>query len=746
MLNKKIFFLLFLAVTLSSCTGYFFVNKTVKKGKIAYHENDFDTAFELFDKVAERNQKSAEAFYFRAKIYEMRNQPQNALSDFKKSFQLSNNKAITGLIIGKILFDRKIYDESLLYLAASYKSDSTNLSTVYYLMLTLSATGNSDKSFLLYERAPERDTSWQLNYAIAVAADSLEMLDFAELYYRKSTRLNRSNSDTYIALCKLLIKREKYDEALRFATNGVRYTNNVEFHKIRLEIFEKQQRWQEAMSEATTLYNMTNDIDFIIKRAKIFQNAGLFNNALNDFTFVLSIDSINSTALFSRALINSRLVNKEIALEDFTNYLKLDTTKLDPHHIITAKFLVSRLASTIPPPVIDIIKPVVFEKVFLGIDSLSDTLIIRGKIFERAKLDNFFINKVEVKGYEQGFSVQIPFPDNDSVVFETVDMFGNIFKQHFKILKIEDSKPEIIIIYPKIENNNLANIEIESRFMKTKFRCFDKNYISNVIVNRDTIYKVSGINTVLIDTVIPVPTDNKINIEVKNTFGHSSHKNFKINKITAPLTQKNKNDILVLIFNGKQTSTNETNKITDQIISLLSKSINVDIQISQLADNKSIQRYLIFDLPQLVENKKYIDVLIFFTGMGIEEKVASYWLPAKSDVNDKTTWFNFSFLQSVSSIIRVDGNLAFISNSVFLPERFLGNEISDENIQTLFVKVLNNGFDLLFSELQNAYENKEIVDFISLLETISKKKQKYIEIGWLNGFAKKRDKPALIVW
>lgn len=727
----------------------------MKLAKQAFLSKDYDKAFELFGKVIQRNSYNHEAFYYRGQIYEHRNMQQLAANDYIKAFETADNKMLSGLAAGRMLYKTKVYEKSLSYLKTAYNIDTTNIETIYYLMMALSANDKPDEALLLFDKIENPEKEWSLIYAKAIASDSLEMPEYARIFYRASIELNDTVINVYTAFVKMLINTENYEAALEIVSYGITKTNSIELFKIRFGILEHQSLWREAIADASTLYNMTNEIYYIEKRAAFFRKLGMHTEVLNDCSFVLSVDSTNCNAWFLRGVTNNILQNTAQTLTDFTIFLNCDTTQLPARQVQFAKEQIKRLIANIPSSTIKIIEPIVYEDKFWGIDSLKDSLLISGYVLENSTTKQLIINGSIVyleyeNSREKKFYKKIPYPKNDTVTIVCKDIFDKIAEKKYTILLIKKENPEIILEYPQTDSlSGVAHIKVRNRFINVKAKYTGKNPLAKVTINKNKVWQADeNIETqISLNSSVPLPEENRIIIEVIDVFGQNTTKEYKINLITDKILDENiKKDILFLIFDGMEIEEEKNETIIEQLTSIIEKTSNAEYILSPLEDKKSIEKYLLFEFPQLIAAKKYRDIIVFFTGMGIENIEESYWLPKKSTIYDRLTWQNLAFLSSLSNLLKVEGNLIYMSNSTFLSQNLAPETDNANNQQFIFVKILNVGNNILQKVMNESQINRINVDLLEILKILSISHPGIVDLTLIDDNANAKHNPITVIW
>ncbi|MDD4747205.1 MAG: tetratricopeptide repeat protein [Salinivirgaceae bacterium] len=747
-------YILLLSLTFTSCINSFFTKRNVQMGKDAFYKNDKKTAFSYFDKAARISKRRGEAYYFRGVIYEEQNRPELALNDYIHSFKYSENKALSGLAVGRMLVEKGKFEAGLPYLESAIKFDSTDVNIGYYLMRTLINLGKSDEAIILFEKYADAEKDASMNYAKALAADSLGIPDYAIVFYRNAIELNASIPELYADFAQLLFKTGNTEAALEVSTLGIELHNNVNCYKVRLQIFIYQYQWHKAISEATTLYNITKKLEYIERRARIYQFLGLLNNANKDYTFILSTEPNNSNALFHRAIVNQRLQNDYMVLYDLNLLLNIDEKLVPEWQINRAREIMLLTGQEIPPSTISITKPKPLNNKYLGYSSKNDSIEINGTVVENAKISKLTINGIEIqtKTSEKRvrlFKHTLPYPTNDTIKVELYDVYENHIEQTYELIPTEKNNPELILFEPTPDSTNKAQTLALDRFFRIKFLTADESYISHVSINNTLFDNPTNSRTFMVDTLVPIPSNNKLTISAFDVFGNKTIKSMdlKVQRDTKVMATKVRKDMLFVIINGTLNQ-NADSTFMPQLSELLSNASNVEILVIDKNEKRSLERELLFNLPKKIKQGEYRDLVMWFNGDGIEEKESSYWYPAVYDSMDKQTWFNISFLSSFTETINPKGSVIYIANSIFLPERLTGKQVNQNQPQALFFKHTVNKNDTVsaIKYIEKRVLETGRVDWIQLITDLSELSPEQFKYGWIEGYYKKHNLPAIMFW
>jgi hypothetical protein len=399
---------------------------------------------------------------------------------------------------------------------------------------------------------------------------------------------------------------------------------------------------------------------------------------------------------------------------------------------------------------VSITEPALYQKQFLGYKEKSDSILIKGTYVENAKMTSLTINDINAKTHVfseriKMFSQIIPFPKDDTIRIAAIDMYENIREVAYPLIPYEDKAPEIMIFYPQVDTSGLAKVERKGRFFSIKVFTADKNFISEVSINESVFYKGMNKRTFLLDTLVPIPADNKIRLAVKDIFDNISTREFTIdyseNKLQNEVAIR---DVLVLFFEGKTTDSLKSADIRQ----IFEKTANVDLRVMESTSKKSVERYLMFELPHVVSESKYKDVIVWFCGQGVEEPEASYWWPTDANSSNKQTWFNLSFLSSITKIIHLRGTLVYITGNTFLPKRLIDTRGNNQNTQAFVFKNNSQQTDSLSVPyiLEKAFEIGQKVDFIQTLEQLSAEHPESFRTGWLKEHYRNHSMPVILFW
>jgi len=636
---------------LSSCVGGFFSKRLIQKGEENFRNGKYREAIANYNNAILWNHKQSQAYLGLAKIFDKQQQADEALKFYEKTLRFDPYNKEALYRISELHFQKKNYSIIVNLLQIAIDRYPKNDTLTYFLALGLIYSGNAQEALWLIDQFESEQKHPKLIYAKGLAADSLELYDYAAIYFRQAIEADSLNQNAYISLVDLWNRQGDLESIKSLLPKAIILFRNKYFLDIQLSLVVSEFRWNEAISLATTLYNLTSNLDYIEKRARYFQIQGLLLNALNDYNFILSVDPNRVSTLFNRAVLQMRLGNESSNFNDIQRFLELADSTTPEWQIARAREIAGQYQREIASPRLKISFPLEKDKKFLILESFSDSILIRGKISKNVLPQSLTINGIKARFFnftpwQNDFVVKIKRPANDSVIVQTSDIYGNIFRWDYLIVEREKINPEIILFSPTVDSNEVVQSFTELTRIPIKFLVADQNFISKVSIN-DINVQLHSQRTVFIDTLLAIPQTDTIIIMAEDIFGNRSSRSIILNSQNVSFNDVSKN-FLWIIFEGKRQLTKKTDI---QPIDSINEDYSIKVIEKKDVMKRSLEQFLLFELPSKLSSQEPTHLVLFFNGDCRIEDNKLYWYPIDAKDN-RVSLFNTSFLSILSENLK----------------------------------------------------------------------------------------------
>lgn len=264
------------------------------KGDIEYKLKNNENAFKNYAFAIQLNPKEINLYLDRGQYYFELGQLDKAEADFKSilSIDVNNIYAYGGL-------GRNYLTEKKYALAEKYLNKAIQLNNLYYVGLQLRAQ-------TYFEQNKFKEAILDMVEVISMEPDDSDSRDQFLTY---------SLNDYELALTEL---NEKSKNA----------PFNEFWNTTRARLYAKHGKFKLAIKEFDQLIKYVgteNNIDYLIsERASTYENAGLYDKAIQDYDYLISNDSLNSTWYDYRANANRYAGNYQKAILDLNHAIELD--------------------------------------------------------------------------------------------------------------------------------------------------------------------------------------------------------------------------------------------------------------------------------------------------------------------------------------------------------------------------------------------------------------------------------------
>ncbi len=307
----------------------------LQKAAELYAEQQVDEAMKYINKEIEETPKSADAFFWRARIHYGQQNNGNALTDINRAISLWNKK-------------KSITEKHMLHWWRAYIYSSLEMYDKSFADFDIALNGSikqDDKKMIhevLYSRA-------QLHY---------ELNDFekADADYNLMLKYNEADQVAMIGLVRNLIDQEKFAEAVKMADQCEKFDNSYsEVYRFRMQAYDKLDETDKAIDDAINYYKtdespessivasifkkhltysvakvnemMADDPQNVVKwkflRTTLYELGYEYAKAIADYNSLESEYGANKSLLYYRSKCYAELGDFEQAIADITRNIEM---------------------------------------------------------------------------------------------------------------------------------------------------------------------------------------------------------------------------------------------------------------------------------------------------------------------------------------------------------------------------------------------------------------------------------------
>lgn len=667
--------------------------KAYRIGKASYENGEYIRAVGwLTLAINSQKKKFDDAYLYRGKSYLSMNRRVEAAEDFKIATQILPSNVEAPLKSARLMLELKEYTQALQYATITLDRDTANFEAMKLQAMALANTGSAESALITIDAIAQFRTDAELLYIKAVASDSLGLTDYAIAYYKEAIDENKVFKPAYHALGILLAKNGHYIKSVQTFSQAAKRFNDEESYYYRSLINNKLGHKQSEIVDITKILTLNSSrIDLYYKRAILFKEQNLLLNALSDIDIYLRWDSISAPAwIFKARLLNELLMSKK-ALFAYKQVLKISDNQ---EYIKESEKNIFELNTEDIPPVIELKIGSINITHAIMADKDANEIVIKGTVTDDSKIESVKVNGTNVNfgllvKNKYVFKANINSNAVNAVTIQATDVYGNTATMKLPIVKTHSKNRTVFLTTPNLRPDSTIlatkpHLTVSGYYMSDAFFSTLKingKEVSGSLKN-NKFYFTDRLEINNIDTLIIEATDVYANI-IK--YNYPILKEYNVDKTTSTLGKT-----WVVVIAADNVDEHVLPAIRNHRDSLIEayKQFNIDSLVVLSGRSKeSLERDLLFSLPQQLAYNRVDAILLHYIGPGIKEGSFSY-LIVDGDHENPYAKINTSFFKTVISAL---GNTSF---------------------RTLIMETIVSGKSLINASHSNSYANCSKIDRI----------------------------------
>jgi len=483
----------------------------------------------------------------------------------------------------------------------------------------------------------------------------------AEKHFKEANNKDKTKIDALIALGQTYYVQQHYDEC----TNIVYQALNIDQRSkdalwLRALSYEKNQRYQDAINDLSQIIVFHANEDYIndiyLKRAHVYYEFNQHMNAVNDYSFVIKIDSGNADAYFGRAETYEAIHQVDQATSDYEMLESMGLTD-EKYKVMlaAASARLFELKRETDEPEIFIDKPYVRNSGQLEVIQGESSSYLAGYILDASKIKTFKVNGEKVSIVEKSgkyqFMMSLHLEGVSEVVFEAEDVYGNSVRSQYTILLTEIDAPEISLITPIANDDGQIYIDTEEPIIYIEGVILDASKIASILIDSVNASFIASATNPSFSANLNISNKKKIWIEVIDIYGNRTHKEYLLNREGARLAKDNPmgKTWVVFIENSKYKSFASLDGPTKDVTMM--KSALSKYQIHHIIHKKDMtktemERFFSIELRDLVRKNHVNSIVVWYAGHGKFINNTGYWIPVDAKRDDEFAYFNINALKA----------------------------------------------------------------------------------------------------
>jgi tetratricopeptide (TPR) repeat protein len=499
-----------------------------------------EKALQMLNQAIVAYPASEELLKIRAGTYEELKQYGSAVDDYKKIAALSPDDEVNWYLLGRSQYENQQYNDAIRSSDRATRLNNKYLSAFHVKIKALlqlnkpeAALKVSDSTLNIGETAMNFFLQGEVN-------KRLNARQKAEWAYGRATKLDKGFIEAYIALSDLAVGMNKTDVAYANADAALGVNPDSEEAMIaRSRALALLKQYSDAIDDATYVIRRNPDnVAAHYWRGTYYRETNKNQDALKDFEWVLKAEPGNWQALAGRADSYAGLGNKTAALADYQRLLSEADNRPDKDAVIQLSnqriFELNR-ENRAPQLALEGASPDNFD---IQVPDNLKAVTLKGKVTDESPIGKLRINGQEIAltavndGFE--FVANVKLENIEQIQIEVTDVYDNINKLAYQLVRNETVKPQITLFTPKTDETGYIVVTADnptSLYLEGKI--VDNSSITSIVVEGNAIdFDHEHINPNF-SSMVDISNKTRFSIVVTDRYGNITEQIYTIGKIAA---------------------------------------------------------------------------------------------------------------------------------------------------------------------------------------------------------------------
>ncbi|MDR1666386.1 MAG: tetratricopeptide repeat protein [Bacteroidales bacterium] len=507
-----------------------------------------EKALALLNAAIAAHPDSEELLKVRAEVYSHLKQYGKAAEDYRKITVLSDEDETIWYKLGYHLYENRQYEEAISSVDKAIRLNRQYL-PAYHIKIKSLLQLNQPEAALTTSNATLQIGETAMNYFLQGEVNNrLNARQQAEWAYTKATRLDRGFIEAFIALSNLSAGMNKTEETLVNADAALAINPDSEEAMIaRSRGYALLKQFKDAIDDASYVLEKNPDnLQAHYRRGTYYLEINKNQEALKDFEWVMKASPSFWQALAGRADSYAGMGNKKAALEDYQQLLS-DAAKYPDREAVTQlahqRIFELNRENRAPQLTMEGISNDNFD---LPVPDNAKTITLKGKITDESPIGKFRINQKDVSltplddgGFEFADEVNLE-GDISEIRLEVADVYDNVHKLAYHIVKTETVKPEITLFTPKPDDKGQVTISAESENnLYIEGKITDESHIADIIVDGNAVDFDHENPNPTFSAVVDISDKTRFTIKATDRYGNTTEQVFFIERIALQISDTN---------------------------------------------------------------------------------------------------------------------------------------------------------------------------------------------------------------
>ncbi|MDR0714792.1 MAG: tetratricopeptide repeat protein [Bacteroidales bacterium] len=506
-----------------------------------------EKALTLLNQAIAAYPESEELLKVRAETYSHLKQYAKAADDYRKITAFVPDDETVWYQLGYHLYESKQYEAAISSVDKAIQLNKQYL-PAYHVKIKSQLQLNQPEAALKTSNATLQIGETAMNYFLQGEVNNrINARQQAEWAYTKATRLDRGFIEAYIALSNLSAGMNKTEETLVNADAALAINPDSEEAMVaRSRGYALLKQFKDAIDDASyVLEKNPNNLQARYRRGTYYLETNKNQEALKDFEWVMKADPTFWQALAGRADSYAGTGNKKAALTDYQQLLA-DAPKYPDREAITQlahqRIFELNRENRAPQLTLD---GIANDNFVLPVPDNAKTVTLKGKITDESPVGKFRINGQDITltpiddGFE--FTDEVKLENNvNEIQLEVADVYDNVNKLTYHIVKTETVKPEITLFTPKPDEKGSITIAADSEnHLYIEGKITDESHIIDIKVDEKAIDFDHDNPNPTFSTIVDITNKTAFNIKATDRYGNTTEQVFAIERIALQISNNN---------------------------------------------------------------------------------------------------------------------------------------------------------------------------------------------------------------
>ncbi len=500
-----------------------------------------EKAVEILNEALAADPNSEEALKARAEAYENLKQYDKSIADYQKLVQLSPDEEILWYLLGRSQYNAGQYQDALKSLNHATKLNPQYLPAFHIKIRALLALNKNEEALKVSDSTLNNIGETAMNYFLQGEVNKrMNARQKAEWAYARAAKIDKGFIEAYIALADLFAGVNKPEEIFTNADAALAINPDSEEALIaRSRGYALLKQYNDAIEDVSYVIKLNPaNLTAYYWRGKYYLGNNKPQDALKDFNHVLQIEPDNWQALAGRADSYAAMGDKSSALANYQAIL--EKTPKYPEKDAIIQFANQRLFELNREnhaPVVELIDPEP-DKFDISVPDNQNTITIKGRITDESPIGKLVINgqvtPVTAVGGKFEFAAVVKLDNITDVNVEVADVYDNVNKLTYHIVRNETGKPQVALFTPKPSDKGtiiLAPDNTTSLYVEGKVT--DESAIASILVDGKAVDFDQNITDPAFSTIVDISNKTRFSVVVTDRYGNTTEQVYTLEKIAA---------------------------------------------------------------------------------------------------------------------------------------------------------------------------------------------------------------------